>query len=79
MKTKILQTIIIALTIVISNPIRAQIKGSGDITRRTTQLGDFNAVEAGGAQEVVLINGDVYSVVTETNENLQDLISYQIK
>lgn len=78
MKTKILQTIIIALTIVISNPIRAQIKGSGDITKRTTQLEAFNAVEAGGAQEVVLINGDVYSVITETNENLQDLISYQI-
>jgi len=78
MKIRILQTVIIALTIVVSNPIRAQIKGSGNITKRTTELGAFNAVEAGGAQEVVLINSDVYSVVTETNENLQDLISYQI-
>lgn len=78
MKTKILQTIIIILTIVISNPIRAQIKGSGEITKRTLQLEEFDAVEVGGAQEAILINGDDYTVVIETNNNLHEYISYEI-
>jgi len=79
MKTKILQTIVIILTIVISNPIRAQIKGSGEITKHTIQLEAFDAVEAGGAQEVELINGDNFNVVIETNDNLQEYISYEIR
>lgn len=79
MKTKILQTIVILLTIVISTPIRAQIKGSGEITKRSMQLDEFTAVEAGGAQEIILMNGDEFSVVIETNENLHDYISYEIK
>lgn len=79
MKTRILQTIIIVMTIVISNPIRAQIKGSGEITKRSIQLEEFDAVEAGGAQEVILINGDEFNVVIETNDNLHEYISYEIK
>lgn len=79
MKTRILQTIIIVLTIVISNPIRAQIKGSGEITKRSIQLDEFDAVEAGGAQEVVLINGEDFNVIIETNDNLHEYISYEIK
>jgi len=79
MNTKILQTIIIVLTIVISSPLRAQVKGSGDITKRTIQLNEFDAVQAGGAQEVVLINGEEFSVVIETNDNLHEYISTEIK
>lgn len=79
MKTRILQTIVIILTIVISNPIRAQIKGSGEITKRTLQLEEFDAVEAGGAQEVMLFNGDEFIVVIETNDNLHEHITYEIK
>lgn len=79
MKTRILQTIIIVLTIVISNPLRAQVKGTGDITKRTIQLAEFDGVEAGGAQEVVLINGEIFQVVVETNDNLHEYISYEIK
>ena len=78
MKTRILQTIVILLTIVISNPIRAQIKGSGEITKRTLQLQEFDAIEIGGAQEAVLINGDEFIVVIETNDNLHEYISYEI-
>lgn len=79
MKTRILQTIVIILTIVISSPIKAQVKGSGEITKRSLQLEEFTAVEAGGAQEVILMNGEEFSVVIETNDNLHEYISYEIK
>ncbi|NOY49475.1 MAG: DUF2807 domain-containing protein [Chlorobi bacterium] len=79
MKKIVLQTLVFALTIVISGPIRAQIKGRGEITKSKIQLEEFDAVEAGGAQELVLLNGDTYTAVIETNENLQQYISYEIK
>jgi hypothetical protein len=79
MKKKVAQTLIIVLTIVIAGPIRAQVKGQGEITKNKIQLEEFDAVEAGGAQEIVLLNGDTYTAIIETNENLQQYISYEIK
>jgi hypothetical protein len=79
MKTRIFQTLLILFTIVITNPIRAQIKGSGEITKQSFQIKEFNTVEAGGALDIVLMNSDEYSLVIETNENLHNYITYEIK
>jgi len=70
--------LILALTIVVSGPIRAQVKGQGEVTKNKIQLEEFTGIEAGGAQEIVLLNGDSYSAVIETNENLQQYISYEV-
>lgn len=78
MKKYVLQSIILVLTIVISGPIRAQVSGTGEISKRTHNVDKFTAVEAGGAQEISLFNGDEYSVVVETNDNLHDKISIEV-
>lgn len=78
MKKISIVSLILVLTIVISGPIRAQVKGQGEVTKRSIQLEEFSGIEAGGAQEIVLMNGDSYSAVVETNENLQQYVTYEI-
>lgn len=49
-----------------------KLKGSGEITKQEKQLEGFSSVAISGAQEAVLMNGDKFNVIIETNANIQD-------
>lgn len=68
---------LIALLFTIS--VFSQIEGKGEIAKQARQVGTFNSIKITGAQDAVLMNGDEYSVVIETNENLFDHISVVIQ
>ena len=57
----------------------SQVRGAGQITKEERTVGSFNAVKIENAQEIVLMNGDEYSVVIETNENLHERIAIVIQ
>ena len=59
--------------------LTAQVRGTGDIVKQERQVGTFDEIKISGAQEVILMNGDQYSVVIETNQNLLDHISIVIQ
>jgi hypothetical protein len=58
------------------NTVNAQnnIKGSGELSKQEKQIGEFNAVAINGAQDAVLMNGESFGVVVETNANIQDRV-----
>lgn len=58
------------------NTVSAQlvIEGFGDITKVESQIDPFNSVLINGAQDAVLMNGENYSLVVETNANIQDRV-----
>lgn len=67
------------LFILLSTNLSAQLRGTGDIVKQERQVGTFDQIKIGGAQEVILMNGDQHSVVIETNQNLLDHISIVIQ
>jgi hypothetical protein len=52
-----------------------QIRGKGEITKKERKVGGFHSVKIGGAQDVMLMQGDEYTIVIETNENLHEHIT----
>ena len=70
---------LILISIFLSGSLVAQVRGTGDIIKQERQVGTFSEIKIGGAQEVILMNGDQYAVVIETNENLLDKISVVIQ
>ncbi len=58
--------------------VQAQTIGKGEIVKREHQVAAFHNVNIHGAQEVVLLQGDVHSVVIETHENLMPNIELRI-
>jgi hypothetical protein len=73
-------SIIIALSAIFtSNTLFPQTTGSGQIVKQERQVGEFDAIKLDGAQEAHLMQGDNYTVVIETQENLLDKISIVIK
>jgi len=58
------------------NTVSAQekIKGTGEITKQEKQVSEFSAVEINGAQDAVLMIGENFGVVVETNDNIQDRV-----
>ena len=65
--------------LIFSTSIFSQIRGNGEIVKQERQVGTFNAVKISGAQDVFLMNGDQYSIVIETHENLLEHISVVIQ
>jgi hypothetical protein len=72
--TRIKHVLLILAAIICILPARAQVSGKGEIVKQERQVGQFDAIDIGGGQEVVLLQGDDYSVVIETNANLLDQI-----
>jgi len=73
-------TLFISLVLLLSGlNSEAQITGKGNIVKQERQVGEFDAVKIGGAQEVLLMQGDKYSVVIETNENLLNNINVVVQ
>ena len=79
MKIHKLQSLIFLMTFLLSLPLFAQVKGSGPISKQERGLPAFNAIKAGGAVEVILTQGEVQSVVVETNANIQDRIELIVR
>ena len=79
MKTLKLTLVFSLIAFLTGTPIYAQIVGSGNIVKQERQVGEFDAVKIDEAQEVHLMQGDQFSVVIETHENLLDEISIVIQ
>ena len=75
MKTIKLTLIFSFIFLLTGHQIKAQIIGKGNIVKQERIVGEFDAVKVNGAQEAYLMQGDQYSVVIETHENLLDEIS----
>lgn len=61
-------------------PLNAQfIKGNGEITKQMHSVDSFESIKVGGARTVVLSNGDNFSVEVETDSNLQEFITLEVK
>ncbi len=73
-----LSLLTIILTIVIANPIAAQIKGNGEITKQLYEVDEFNAISVNGARTVILTQGDEHKVEVETDSNLHEFIKLRV-
>lgn len=61
-------------------PTNAQfIKGNGEITKQVHNVDNFDAILAGGARTVILTQGDSFSVEVETDSNLQEYVTLDVK
>ncbi|MEJ2594546.1 MAG: DUF2807 domain-containing protein [bacterium] len=76
-----MKNIAIILLIFLLQPVLSgqNIRGTGPVTSEEKQVGFFNSIRVGGAQEVILQQGDQHTVIIETNENLHDKISFTIQ
>lgn len=78
--TILLSFAVILFSSILFNTVSAQekINGSGDISKQEKQVSEFSAVEINGAQDAVLMNGENFGVVVETNANIQDRVALTI-
>lgn len=53
-------------------------KGSGTIVEQERSLAEFNGIEAGGAVEVNITQGDSQKVVVVTDDNFQDNVKTEV-
>jgi len=72
------QVIATLFALVFTVLVTGQSNGKGQIVKKEIQTGSFNAVEVSGAADALLMNGENYSVIIETNANLLDDIKIEI-
>lgn len=53
-------------------------KGDGNVVSNSHQVGFFNSIELYGAYQVTLTQGEQASVVVETDNNLQELVTVSV-
>lgn len=70
--------LIVIMAFAIQGTLAQKIRGKGEITRQERTVGGFHAVNISGAQDAVLMQGDRFAVVIETNENLHEHITVAI-
>ncbi len=70
-------TLILGLALTL--PAVAQIRGNGELTKKMHNLEEFDAIVVGGARTVILSQGDTYSVEVETDSNIQEFITLEVK
>ncbi|HMM11817.1 MAG TPA: DUF2807 domain-containing protein [Bacteroidales bacterium] len=56
----------------------AQATGNGKVIATTSDLPFFNAIEAGGAIDLTLVQSDKHQLIIETDENLMPLIDFKV-
>jgi len=79
---KILLGVAIALVIylgVSSFGLFSNIKGSGNVIKETRNLEVFHAIEAGGAFNITLKQGEPQQVIVETDDNIMPIIITKVK
>ncbi len=79
MKRIILNLLSVIIAITISVPAFSQIKGNGEITKERYKVEAFDAISVGGARDVYLSQGDGYAVVVETDANIQEFVTVEVK
>jgi hypothetical protein len=71
-------TIIVAL-LCISASFAQTVRGKGEVVKQERKVGAFHTVKIGGAQDAVLMQGDEYAIVIQTNQNLLEHITVVIE
>ncbi|MFK5856738.1 MAG: DUF2807 domain-containing protein, partial [Bacteroidota bacterium] len=79
MKKVSINIVMMLLAFTISIPLVAQIRGNGEITKQSRSIDDFDGIKIDGASTVVLTQGDNYEVVVETDSNIQEYVTVDVK
>ena len=80
MKKVSLRAVLILSAFLFIVPLNAQfIRGNGEVTKQMHNVENFDAIKVGGARTVILTQGDSVSVVVETDSNLQEYITLEVK
>lgn len=58
---------------------QVQVKGNGEVVKQDRPVDSFTSVKVGGARDVVLIPGDQFKVIVETDANLQEFVEVEVK
>jgi hypothetical protein len=56
-----------------------QIRGSGNVTTETREVGAFNAIDVSGVGEVVITQGDADGLTVTTDDNLQAIVLGEVR
>lgn len=66
-------------SLVISTAAQAQLKGNGDVVKQERSIASFSAIQIGSAHDLVIIPGEEFKVIVETDANLQDVVVAEVK
>ncbi|MEI7646107.1 MAG: head GIN domain-containing protein [Chloroflexales bacterium] len=56
-----------------------QLRGSGNVTTETREVGAFTAIDVSGVGEVVITQGDTDRLTVETDDNLQGVVLSEVR
>ena len=80
MNTNKFNTLLFSLALIMASiSLLGQEAGNKNITTEVRELGNFNALNVGGALSVYIEISEQYSVRIETDENLQDNVKAEVK
>jgi hypothetical protein len=78
MNTKLFTMILTIILAFLSTGVDGQTMGNGKVIALTRDLPFFNAIEAGGAINLTLIQSDRHQVIIETDENLVEMVETRV-
>lgn len=70
---------LICSTVLMNPAAQAQLSGNKKITKEVRKVVPFSAVELSGKMDVLITRGSEYSVEVETDENLQEFITADVR
>lgn len=70
---------VIFFSVCLSGTVFAQWSGNKKITREVRKVAPFSAIELTGRMEVLITQGNEYAVTIETDENLQENITTDVR
>lgn len=79
MKYLIKQILLFVVALTIAIPVTAGVRGDGNLTKKSHAVGEFDAITVSGARTVYLSQGDEFSVIVETDENIQEFVTVEVK
>ena len=79
MKKITFKIVLVILSIITTFPLVAQIRGNGEITKQNHNIGSFDAIKVDGARTVYLTQGDNFSVEVETDSNIHEYVTVEVK
>jgi len=56
-----------------------QLRGSGNVTTETHEVGAFSAIDVSGVGKVVITQGDTDGLLVETDDNLQAIVRGEVR
>ncbi|MFV9504667.1 MAG: head GIN domain-containing protein [Oscillochloridaceae bacterium umkhey_bin13] len=61
------------------NPGLGQIRGSGNVTTETREIGTFSMIDVSGIGKVLITQGDSAALTVETDDNLQAIVLGEVR